>query len=529
MTADTAAALSSKRENVALPVRVPLALAGLVLLLGFTVMAFLASMTSHFPLDVPVALWLQGHLGGMASWFGPITALNGTRQTLAGILILVVVLILNPRTILFAFLASLTGPIYSVVNGLVMRPRPSAQLVQVSEHLGGGSFPSGHATFAATYATVLVLCVGSRYLHRRGLIVAAAAGAAITVTFCVARIVTGGHWPSDVLGSLMLAGGWILTLLSVRFISAPVLGHLGDPEGAWMARHPNQPYTLKARLRIRRRTFYTPAVQSLERFGFIVRAVVWGLMGIFAIAAVFRLSRTIDLYGAVTLMETNAFRVPVALLATIGLGGYALWGYVRAFADPLQRGTGAKGLVARMGFLWSAISYTLLALFAADIGLSGAQSAGGSGAQEFSTASLIAAFEGIGILYVLGLVIVVVGLGQFLDAWQAPFTHDVLTPDAPHGKLWVTWIWLGRTGLFARGVLFLISGWLILVAAWTSGEWSASFAHAFEAALGFPAGRILVVLVALGMVALALHSLGGARWIRMRPPVLVNPPAIEGA
>jgi hypothetical protein len=124
-------------------------------------------------------------------------------------------------------------------------------------------------------------------------------------------------------------------------------------------------------------------------------------------------------------------------------------------------------------------------------------------------------------------VILVVGLGQFLDAWRAPFTHDVLTPDAPHGKLWMSWVWLGRTGLFARGVLFLISGWLILVAAWTGGEWSASFAHVFEAALGFPAGRILVVVVALGMVALALHSLGGARWIRMRPPVLVRPPALK--
>jgi hypothetical protein len=293
--------------------------------------------------------------------------------------------------------------------------------------------------------------------------------------------------------------------------------------------HPDQPYTLKTRLRLRRRTLYTPAVQTFERFGFVVRAVLWGLMGIFAIAAVFGLGRTIDLAGAITVMETNGFRLPITLLATIGLGGYALWGYVRAFADPLQRGTDANGLVARMGFLWSAISYTLLALFAADLGLSGRQSAGGSPSLALPLAGLVAALEGIGILYVLGLAIIVVGLGQFLDAWRAPFTHDVLTPDAPHGKLWMTWVWLGRTGLFARGVLFLISGWLILVAAWTSGQWSASFAHAFDAALGFPAGRILVTLVALGMVALALHSLGGARWIRMRSPVLIKPPAIEGA
>ena len=115
-----------------------------------------------------------------------------------------------------------------------------------------------------------------------------------------------------------------------------------------------------------------------------------------------------------------------------------------------------------------------------------------------------------------------VGLGQLLDSWQAPFVHDVLWPDAPHGRLWITWIWLGRTGLFSRGVLFLISGGLILVAGWTGGSWSASFAHAFDASLGFPAGQVLVALLALGMIALGLHSFGGARWIRMRPPVLVK-------
>jgi hypothetical protein len=131
MTANAAAALSSKSENVTFLFRVPLVLAGLVLLLGFVVMAYLAATTSYVPFDVPFALWLQGQLGGVTSWFGVITDLNGTRQTLAGILVLVLVVIVNPRTILFVFLASLTGPLYSVVNALVMRPRPGAHLVRV--------------------------------------------------------------------------------------------------------------------------------------------------------------------------------------------------------------------------------------------------------------------------------------------------------------------------------------------------------------------------------------------------------------
>jgi membrane-associated phospholipid phosphatase len=49
-------------------------------------------------------------------------------------------------------------------------------------------------------ATLLVLCVGGRYLRRCGLIMTAAAGAVVVIVFSLARVVTGAHWPSDVLG-----------------------------------------------------------------------------------------------------------------------------------------------------------------------------------------------------------------------------------------------------------------------------------------------------------------------------------------
>jgi membrane-associated phospholipid phosphatase len=502
--------------------RVRLLLLGLALLAAFGLLAALAATTGYLPFDVPVERWLQARLGGMAPWlFGSITALNGSRQTLAGLLLLAIVIFLNPRAILFAILASLTGPIYSFVNTLVMRPRPDGQLVQVSEHLGGTSFPSGHATFATTYATLLVLCLAGKYLRRPGLLVAAVAGAAVVLVFSVARIVTGGHWPSDVLGGFLLAAGWISTVLSVRLIGDPVLKYLGSPEAAWQARHSSLPYTWEARRRVLTRNLYTPAVQVFERLGFIVRGFLWGLMGVFAIAAIFHVGRTIDLYGAVSVMEANAFRAPLAVLATVGLGGYALWGYVRALADPLQRGTGVNGVLARTGFLWSAVSYTLLALFAADIGLSGAASAAGSASQALLIASVVAALNGIGLAYVIGAGFVLVGLGQFMDAWRAPFAHDVLTPDTPRGRAWVAWNWLGRAGLFARGLLFVFSGGLILASPWRGGQWSASFARAFEVLLGGLAGELLLAIMALGLIALALHSFGGARWIRMRPPVLI--------
>jgi membrane-associated phospholipid phosphatase len=522
--------LSRRATRASGPVRLRLLIVGLVLLAAFGVTAALAASNPYFPFDVPLERWIQASLSGVAPWFfSSVTALNGTTQTLAGIVLLLLVVVLNPRAILFAVLASLTGPIYFYLNATVNRPRPSPDLVRVTEHLGGSSFPSGHATFAATYVTLLVLCVGGKYLKGRGVTIAAAVGAVVVIAFSVARIVTGGHWPSDVLGGLLLTAGWMSTLLSIRFIGDPVLRWFGDPEGAWNARHPSLPYGWESRRRIVRRALYTPSAQAFERFGFVVRGLLWGLMGAFAIAAVFKWSKAIDLYGAVAVLEANAFRAPLAFLATVGLAGYALWGWFRAIGDPLQRGNDVNGIIARAGCLSSAVSYTLLALFAAQVGFAGPAAAEHSASQAIVVATLVAAFEGVGLVFVISAFLIVVGLGQLLDAWRAPFRKDVLTPDAPRGRAWVTWIWLGRTGLLARGVLFLLSGGLILAAGITGAKWSLSFAKVFESLLDFPAGAILLTLLGLGLVALGLHSFGGARWIRMRPPVLANRPQEDRA
>jgi hypothetical protein len=96
---------------------VPLLILGLAQLAIFALMAVLASTSAYFPFDVPVERWIQELLGGTAPWlFSAVTALNGARQTFVGFLLLLLVVILNPRAIVFAVLASLTGPIYFFVN-----------------------------------------------------------------------------------------------------------------------------------------------------------------------------------------------------------------------------------------------------------------------------------------------------------------------------------------------------------------------------------------------------------------------------
>ena len=106
----------------------------------------------------------------------------------------------------------------SLVKGWVERPRPSTELIDVTQDAAGSSFPSGHAVgtaavFLALFFLIPVV-VSSRPLRwtlQAGcLLVALAAGPA--------RVYVGVHWPSDVLGGYLLALLCLAPLLTVYFL-----------------------------------------------------------------------------------------------------------------------------------------------------------------------------------------------------------------------------------------------------------------------------------------------------------------------
>ncbi|HTW14820.1 MAG TPA: diacylglycerol kinase family protein [Nocardioides sp.] len=96
---------------------------------------------------------------------------------------------------------------------LLDRDRPSWQVL-VNEH-GTPSYPSGHAAMTAALAgvvCVLVLMLVRRSSVRR---VVYALGALATVLVCLDRVLLGRHYPSDVVGGVLLGAGTVLLGLAV--------------------------------------------------------------------------------------------------------------------------------------------------------------------------------------------------------------------------------------------------------------------------------------------------------------------------
>jgi len=258
-----------------------------------------------------------------------------------------------------------------------------------------------------------------------------------------------------------------------------------------------------------------PALELLERLGYAVRGALYAVMGLLALRIVLSVAggQTTDLTGSLVFLIGNPLGKLVLIVAVVGLAAYSLWGFTRAIYDPLHRGSDASGYMARLGFVSSALSYAAIVIFALQI-LAGSGASAADGTQK-TVASVLTHPAGGPLTILLGLVVIGVAVGQFVESVRATFARDLKGAEMST-RTRDTVIKLGRFGMFARGVIFLIIGWFVVQAGIHHDPAQAQgFGGAFVFLLAQPFGRILLGIVALGFVALGLHSFACARWIRL--------------
>src|SRR6266446_1951456 len=262
-----------------------------------------------------------------------------------------------------------------------------------------------------------------------------------------------------------------------------------------------------------KRVAANPLLELLERMGYLVRGALYAVMGLLALGIALGIGggQATDLSGSLVFLIGNPLGKLVLIAFAIGLAAYSLWGFIRAIYDPLHRGSDASGYAARLGFLTSALSYAAIVIFALQI-LSGSNAASGDSTQK-TIASILTHPAGGWVTALIGVVAIVVGLGQFLEAYRAGFAKDLKGAEMSSSERDVV-VKLGRFGMFARGVIFLVIGWFLVQAGLHHDAGQVQgFGGAFLFLLGQPFGRVLLGIVALGFVALGLHSFSCARWI----------------
>jgi undecaprenyl-diphosphatase len=202
-----------------------LVVAGLV----FGEMAEAARRTDPDDIDLHIPAWVRAHANewpGLTRLFRAVTVLgNYPTAVVLVVLVALILLALHRRRIggvrpadpfLWVSVTSTGWLLNRMLKLRFQRQRPPDLHWLIEER--GFSFPSGHSAFAGVFFGMLAILIARASPHRpawlRGVGVLACLVLAVLVA--ASRVWLGVHYPTDVIGGLLLGSGWAIAAWLIR-------------------------------------------------------------------------------------------------------------------------------------------------------------------------------------------------------------------------------------------------------------------------------------------------------------------------
>jgi hypothetical protein len=250
------------------------------------------------------------------------------------------------------------------------------------------------------------------------------------------------------------------------------------------------------------------AMSWLARIGLTARGVVYLVMGWLAVLVATGAKANVDQRGALTEVLAAPFGTALVWLLTLGFAAYSLW----RLSEAAFGVTGASpGPGPRLKSLARAIAYGVLAV--SSVSLLNGSRATQSGKQGDLAGTVMSHTGGRWLVALAGLALVGVGLVMVREGWSAKFMRYFgHLPARLRGAV----VLLGRVGTVARGIVFAVTGILVVAAAWTATAAKAGgIDHAFKTLLAQPYGTVLVAGLGLGLIIFGVYGLAEAAWRRV--------------
>lgn len=261
-----------------------------------------------------------------------------------------------------------------------------------------------------------------------------------------------------------------------------------------------------------------PSAVALARFGYVMRGLVYTLIGVLAAETALGLSggEITDSGGAILAIYSQPFGQYLLAALTSGLLCYAGWNILYAILDLDHSGFGPQAVFARLNALITGGSYVLLAVetFSLLLGAALAPHSSDAFAHDW-TATFLNLPYGVWIVVTTGAVLVGVAVIQLITAVTASFQSRLKLDRTPRILVWLVHT-IGRLGYGSFGAVIGTASVFLIVAALRHNPNDAKGLGGSLAELALqPYGQFILFAVAIGLCANGLFSIAEARYRRI--------------
>lgn len=250
-------------------------------------------------------------------------------------------------------------------------------------------------------------------------------------------------------------------------------------------------------------------IERLARLGFASVGTVYFIIGALAAAAgMGKGGKTTSHTGAIEYLIDKPFGKPLLAVMILGLAGYTLWLLASGFSDTDSRGSKPKGLAIRAGAIIRALLYAAFTIEIIRLLMRGSGgSGGGDQTAQHWTARLMAQPFGPWLVGAAGLGVIGYGAYQLYRAWESKLSKRLHLGEMK-AETERKVVLISRIGIGARGLVFVVIGGSLLIAAMRHNPQAA---HGTSGALGEMPGPLLAA-TGIGLIAYGVYAFVNARY-----------------
>lgn len=257
-----------------------------------------------------------------------------------------------------------------------------------------------------------------------------------------------------------------------------------------------------------------PFLKQYILLGYAAKGIIYFLIGILAIeAAILPERKAAGTYNALKHLSGQPLGSIILCLLAVSLVGYVLRRLIQAIVYPgYDSGFSFTSLLQRTGYILSSISYAGIAYSALSIVFKLGKY--NDHIQEWVEQLFDSVIAGESIVFVVGIGVTGVGAGYLYGAYTGSYVSQFASSNIDSRLEYCARL-MGKIGIAARGVAFVVTGFCLILASLVSdSDLAGGLQNAFQVLAEQPLGWLWLGLIGSGFVAYGLYMLVAARYRR---------------